>query len=128
MPAGSVHTGECEKKGDAMNTKELLFASIVLLIIFSFCSPLYCQSKNDVVSGMTCGGRVVSVDSQKSQIVVKSSNIMTFFMNPNSRIINDDGFGIELSDVEVGKYVTVGYYDDDSGKHIMRVMEVEYNR
>ena len=111
-----------------MKIKELLFASITLLVIFAFCVPLYCQDKDDVVSTMTIGGRVVSVDPQKSQIVIKSSSLMTFAVPQNSSIINDDGFSMRLSDVDVGRYVTVGYNDDSSGNHIMKSMEVEYNR
>ena len=111
-----------------MKIKELLFASVILLIIFTFCVPLYCQNKDDVVSGMTIGGRVVSVDPQESQIVIKASSVMTFTVPQNSKIINDDGFSMQLSDVEVGHYVDVGYHDDPSGNHIMEFMEVEYTR
>jgi len=111
-----------------MKIKELLFASITLLVIFAFCVPLYCQDKYDVVPDMTIGGRVVLVDPQKSQIVIKASSVMTFTVPQDSKIINDDGYSMQLSDVEVGRYVDVGYHDDPSGNHIMKSMEVEYNR
>ena len=111
-----------------MKIKELLFASITLLVIFASCVPLYCQDKYDAVSGMTIGGRVVSVDPEKSQIVIKSATVMTFTVPQNSSIINDDGDSMRLSDVEVGHYVTVDYNDDPAGNHNMELMEVEYNR
>jgi hypothetical protein len=111
-----------------MKIRELLFASIASLLMFMFCAPLCCQDDYDAVPGTTIGGRVVSVDSQKSQIVVKSSGVMTFLVPQNANIINDDGFSMQLSDVEAGHYVDVDYHDDPSGNHIMESMEVEYNR
>ena len=116
------------KKGDVMKMKGSLSASIALLVIFVFCTSLHCQNADDVVSGMSVDGRVVSVAPQKSQIIVRSSIVMTFSVPTNSKIINDDGFGMQLSDVGVGKYVTVNYHDDRSGNHIMDFMEVQYNR
>jgi len=110
-----------------MKIKGLLFASIALLTIFAVCIQGYCQD-DELVSGPTIDGSVVSVDSQKSQIVVKSSEIMTFLVPSDAKIMNSDGFDIQLSIVEAGNYVTVDYHDDSSGKHIMESMEVDYNR
>ena len=110
-----------------MKIKELLFASLALFIISASCGSAYCQD-DSVVSGMTIDGSVVSVDLPKSQIVVKSSDLMTFFLPPDAKIINDDGFDMQLSSVHAGDYVTVDYHDDQSGSHIMEFMEVEYNR
>jgi hypothetical protein len=110
-----------------MKIRELLFASIVLLSIFVVCIHGYCQN-DDVVSGKTIDGNVVSVDSQKSQIVVKASELMTFLVPSDAKIVNSDGFGMQLSGVVAENYVTVDYHDDSSGNHIMDSMEVDYNR
>lgn len=115
-------------KGGVMRIRKLLFVSITLFIMFISCLPVYCQNNDDVVSGKTIDGSVVSVDSQRSQIVVKSSETITFFVPSGAKIINDDGFDIQLSDVSVGNYVSVDYRDDSSGNHVADVIEVQYNR
>jgi len=81
-----------------------------------------------VGNAKTIDGNVISVNIQNSQIVVKSSEVMTFFVPSSAKIINMDGFDIQLSDVNVGNYVTVDYSDDRSGLHTIKGMEVEYNR
>ena len=108
-----------------MKIRELLFASIALLSIFAVCIPGYCQDE-DVVPGMTIDGSVVSVDASKSQIVVKSSDVMTFFVPSNAEIVDDNGLDMQLSGVVAGNYVTVDYHDDSLGKHITESMEVAY--
>ena len=77
---------------------------------------------------VTIDGDVLSVDSQNSRIVVKASEKIIFSVPSGAKIVNTDGFGIQLSDVSAGNYVTVDYHDDRSGLHIMDGMEVEYNR
>jgi hypothetical protein len=108
--------------------KTILSICVVLLIVLASGVPAHCQG-DPLVDGMkTIDGYVVSVDSQNSQIVVKSSEVMTFSMPSGAEIVNADGFGMQLSDVKAGNYVTVGYHNDKSGLHVMDSMEVAYNR
>jgi hypothetical protein len=72
----------------------------------------------------TVDGNVVSVDSQGSKITVKAAGVMTFSVPSDAKIVNADGFGVQLSDVNAGNYVTVDYCDDKAGNHIMKGMEV----
>jgi len=97
-------------------------------MIFALTVPVYCQGDSLVDNMKTIDGNVVSVNSQNSQIVVKASEVMTFSVPSSAKIINADGFDMQLSDVNVGSYVTVDYSDDKSGNHILSGMEVEYNR
>ena len=108
--------------------KTILSISVALLVIFASGVPVHCQGDSLVDNTKTIDGSVVSVDGQNSQIVVKSSEVMTFSVPSSAKIVNADGFGMQLSDVNAGNYVTVDYRDDKSGNHIMKGMEVEYNR
>ncbi len=108
--------------------KTILSVCVALLVIFVSGVSVHCQG-DSLVDGMkTIDGRVVSTDGQNSQIVVKSSEVMTFSVPSSAKIVNADGLGMRLSDVNVGSYVTVDYHDDRSGSHIMNGMEVAYNR
>lgn len=109
--------------------KTTLFICIASLIILASLAPVHCQGDDSLVDDMkTIDGYVASVDGPNSQIVVKSSEAMTFFVPSSAKIVNADGFGMRLSDVNVGNYVTVNYRDDGSGSHIMEGMEVAYSR
>lgn len=108
--------------------KMMLSISIALIVILASSVSVYCQGDSLVGNMKTVDGNVVSVDNSNSQIVVKASEVMTFSVPPDAKIVNKDGFDIQLSDVNAGNYVTVGYIDDKSGLHIMKSMEVEYNR
>jgi hypothetical protein len=46
----------------------------------------------------------------------------------NAQITNQDGLDVELSDIEIGSYVMVGYHDNKKGEHITDNINVEYNR
>lgn len=87
--------------------------------------PANCQ---DDVTGKTIEGRVISVDAQNSQIIVKTFESIIFSVPSNAKLINSDGFDIQLSDITPGNYVSVDYYDDPTGHHIVTNIEVEYNR
>ena len=108
--------------------KTILSICVALFIIFAFGVSAHCQGDSLVDDTDTIDGNVVSVDSLNSQIVVKSSEAMTFSVPSDAKIINADGIDIRLSDVSVGNYVTVDYSDNKSGLHIMKGMEVGYNR
>ena len=116
------------RKEGAMKSKSVLFACVILFIMFAACAPVHCQGDSLVEGMKTVDGNVVSVDSQNSQIVVKSSEVMIFSVPSSAKIVNADGLGMRLSDVNAGSYVTVDYRDDKSGLHIMKGMEVEYKR
>ena len=108
--------------------KAILSICVVLLIIFASGAPVRCQGDSLVDDMKTIDGDVVSVDSQNSRIVVKASEVMTFSVPSSAKIVNADGFGIQLSDINTGNYVTVDYHDDRSGLHIMNGMQVKYKR
>ena len=105
--------------------KTVLSICVVLFIIFALSVPVHCQGDSLVDDIKTIDGNVVSVDIRNSLIVVKSSKAMTFSVPSDAKIVNADGFGIQLSDVKIGSYATIDYRDQ-SGKHMLTGMEVEY--
>jgi hypothetical protein len=107
--------------------KTILSACIVLIIIFTLSVLSHAQNDSLVDNMKTVAGNVVSVDSQNSQIVVKTYEIMTFSVPSNAKIVNADGMDIELSDVVKGSYVSIDYKDDKAGKHIVKGIGVDYN-
>jgi hypothetical protein len=108
--------------------KIMMSVSVILLAIFMPLVPAYCQGDSIVDDMKTVDGNVISVDSSNSKIVVRTSEIITFSVSPDAKIVDADGFNIQLSDVSAGNYVTVDYHDDGAGNHIMEGMEVAYNR
>ena len=106
--------------------KAILSICVVLLIIFASGAPVRCQGDSLVDDMKTIDGDVVSVDIQNSHIVVKASEVITFSVPSSAKIINADGSNIQLSDVKIGSYAAIDYYDDQSGKHMLTGMEVEY--
>ena len=100
-----------------------IIASVIICMAAIF--PAHCQ---DDTSLKTIDGRVVSTDSQNSQIVIKTIETLTFSVSSNTTIINKDGFSIQLSDINPGNYAMVDYYDTPAGKHIAKNIEIEYNR
>ena len=111
-----------------MRMDALLFVCFTLLAIFAVSTPAYCQNDYGVVEGLTFDGSVVSVDAQNSQIVIKANETMTFSVPSGAKIVNRDGFNMQLSDVNTGHYATVDYHNDKAGNHIVDGMEIEYNR
>lgn len=99
---------------------------VALLVVFALSVSVHCQDNSLVDNMKTADGDVISVDIPNSQIVIRSSEVMTFSVPLDADIIDKNGFGIQLSDVNVGNYVTVGYHDDKSGLHVMNSMEVAY--
>ena len=106
--------------------KTILSVFVVLLVMSASGVSVHCQGDSLVDNMKTIDGDVVSVDIQNSQIVVKAYEVVTFSVSPDAKIINADGFGIQLSDVKIGNYATIDYYDDKSGKRMLTGMEVEY--
>lgn len=103
-----------------------VLTAILLIIIAAFtCTPLFCQDGPDIY---TIDGTIESIDIQNSKIVLKSTETFTFHIPSGAKIINSDGFDIQLSDISIGNYATVDYYSDNSGKNIVKNMEIEYNR
>jgi hypothetical protein len=111
-----------------------VFVAFFMILMLS-CVSLYCQDNtpiydqdgsNSIVK--TIDGRVTSVDPQNFKISVKMVENLTFFVRPGTKITNSDGFSIELSSIKAENYVMVEYYDDKSGAHIARSINVEYAR
>ncbi len=108
--------------------KRMIFVCVVLFGVLACVASVHCQSDSLVDDMKTIDGNVVSVDIQNSKIVIKSSEVMTFFVPSDAKIVNTDGFNMQLSDVDAGNYVTVDYRNDGSGLHVMAGMEVSYKR
>jgi hypothetical protein len=106
--------------------KSILSICVALLIVAACGAGAYCQNDSLVANMKTLDGNVVSVDNQNSQVVVKASEAMVFSVLSDAKIVNADGYDMQLSDVQAGSYATVDYYDDKSGKHMLTGMEVEY--
>lgn len=115
--------------------------AVIIAVLFSAIalstSSLYCQNDNPPIWDQygnapivkTIDGIVTSVDPQNFTISVKTVENLTFSARPGTtKITNSDGFSIELSSINAGNYVMVEYYDDKSGAHIARGINVEYTR
>jgi len=108
----------------------VLFAAILLYVV-----PLYCQDDNPPIYDQngsapivkTIDGKVLSIDARNSAITVKTAETFIIFVPSSANVTNKDGFSIELSQIKSGNYVMVEYYDDKSGKHIARGVNVEYS-
>lgn len=116
--------------------KTAVFAAFIAIFILSSV-PLYCQDTNPIYDQgqdegfpivKTIDGKVVSVDPQNFKITVKMVENLTFSVGPKTKITNSDGFTIELSSIKPDSYVMVEYYDDKTGAHIARIINVEYAR
>lgn len=110
-------------------------AAVVIFITAMILSimPLYCQDDAPIYDQSSSGpivktidGIVVSVDPQNSSITVKMVETLTFYVPSGASVTNEDGFNIQLSQIESGNYVMVEYYNDKSGRHIVRGINVEY--
>lgn len=100
-------------------THLIVLAAIAVIMA----GPAYCQADNMI---KTVDGTVVSVDHQNSQIVIKASENLTFSVSSAAQMINKDGFDVQLSDIKPGNYVTVDYYDDSDGRHVITNLEIGY--
>lgn len=96
----------------------LLFSAMTVSAVF----PAFCQDDFRTM----VDGTVVSVEPRESRIVVRTIEDMDFTVLPEAKIVNEDGFDIELSGVDVGSYVMVEYDDDDKGRHMAKAITVEY--
>ncbi|MDD5174372.1 MAG: hypothetical protein WC482_04485 [Candidatus Omnitrophota bacterium] len=106
--------------------KTILSICVASLIISVSAVPAACNGDSLVDNMKTLDGHVVSVNIQDSSVTINASEDMKFSVSPGANITNADGFNMQLSDVKTGSYVTVSYYNDRSGKHILTGMEVEY--
>lgn len=111
-----------------------LFAAFIVMSMVSAVS-LHCQDETPIYDQngsapivKTIDGRVISVDPQNSKITVKMVENLIFSVRSGTKITNSDGFDIELSSIKAENYVMVEYYDDKSGAHIARSINVEYAR
>ena len=102
----------------------IIFAIICIMTAV----PAHCQYDNPAPNLRTIGGTVTAVDSQNSQITIKTTETFIFSVPSGAKIINKDGFDIQLGDINPGNYAMVDYYDDRSGNHIAKNIEIEYNR
>ena len=100
---------------------------LLVLITVAIVRPIHCEEELGGPFENTIGGKVISVDAQNSQIVVKTFENFIFSVAPDAKIINQDGFDIQLKEISVGNYVTVDYRDS-SGAHIATDIEVDYEK
>ncbi len=101
--------------------------SLLMIIGVVMSSPSYCQYDAEEPELKTIGGTVSSISVAKSVIVIQAGNTFTFSVSPQATITRDI-YDIKLSDINVGDYVTVEYYDDASGSHIATGISVEYGK
>ena len=95
--------------------KRLALRAIILVIAIFFTAAAYCDDYYDGPPLKTIDGKVLAVDTLSSKITIDAVNVITFHVRINA-VIKQDVFDIKLSDIKVGDYVTVDYYDDGSGK------------
>ena len=101
-----------------------MLAVISAILIFS-AAPLRCQDES---APNTIDGSVASVDPQNFKITVKTPQTLVFSVTSGTKITGQDGLDMQLSDINIGNYVMVDYYDDRSGAHVAASINVEYNR
>ncbi|MDP3790608.1 MAG: hypothetical protein Q8R38_01005 [Candidatus Omnitrophota bacterium] len=117
-------------------SKHRIMAVIIILFLAALFSvvPSYSQDDNPPIWDRrgsdpivrTIDGKVISVDPQDSTITVKMVEALVISVPSSASVTNKDGFSIQLSQINPGNYVMVEYYDDKSGKHIARGINVEY--
>lgn len=104
----------------------LLFAAF--FVVFAISADCAYSQDDTGAAVKTIGGRVISVDPQGFSMTVKTYENTVFSVPLSAKLINKDGFDVELSDINPGNYVTVDYYDTPAGAHIARHVELDYNR
>lgn len=108
--------------------KNMVSLCVIFFIVFVMSAGLaHCQDDTAAVV-KTLEGRVVSVDPQGFNITIKTYENIVFSVPLSAKLTSQDGFDIQLSDINTGNYVTVDYYDNRAGEHIAKNINVEYNR
>ena len=107
-----------------MAVKKVVFL-IVLVLGLSVVMPVCRAQGIENQSATTFSGVVVSVDIDKSTVTVESSMTIVFPISPDTKLTKDI-YGISLSGIKVGDYVTVGYYEGDEGPSKVLSLSVEY--
>ena len=107
--------------------KRLALGAIILASLTSFTAAAYCDDYYDGPPLNTIDGTVSSVDVMGSKITIKGVNSATFSV-PINATIKQDLSDIKLSDIKSGDYVTIGYYDDASGKRQAQTITLEYRK
>lgn len=106
--------------------KNVVSLCVTFFMVFAVSAgPAGCQDDAGAVVKVV-EGYVVSVDPQGLNIVVKTYKNTVFSVPADAELTNQDGFGIQLSDIDPGNYVTVQYYDASTGGHVAKNINVEY--
>jgi len=99
-----------------------------ILILGFLTSPLvYCQNYSGDEGGRTFEGRVTSVDTGRSVLVVNGISNITFPISLDTKI-SKGAYDIKLSDIAVGDYVKVGYIRGDNGPSKVLNVVVAYSK
>jgi len=106
--------------------KNVVSLCVTFFIVFAVSAgTVRCQDDAGAVVKVV-EGDVVSVDPQGFSIVVKTYKNTVFSVPADAKLTNEDGFAIQLSDIDPGNYVTVEYYDASTGGHIAKNINVGY--
>jgi hypothetical protein len=98
---------------------------VLVLVALAAARSALCQDDSDW-DLKTVDGWIISVDAQESKMALKTSEEIMFYVPSTASITNADGFSIRLSDINKENYAMVSYIDDDSGRHVVRSINVEY--
>ena len=101
--------------------------AVLLLFSIFLANAAYCDNYYDGPPLNTIDGTVSSVDVMGSKITIKGVNSATFSV-PINATIKQDLSDIKLSDIKSGDYVTIGYYDDASGKRQAQTITLDYRK
>lgn len=92
--------------------QRMITGGVLLLAVVAFTVPgivSECSAKE----ASTFSGEVTSVDLDKSVVTVKNAITVAFPVTADT-VLSKGGFDIKLNDINVGNYVTAGYYDNDN--------------
>ncbi|MFA6321741.1 MAG: hypothetical protein WCY36_07810 [Candidatus Omnitrophota bacterium] len=107
---------------------KLVFMAFILVVFAAAIVPISCYAQNMYDSSdedlRVFDGRVVNVNLSQSILTVKGIVQIDFPISPDTSL-QSDIYDIELSDIDVGDYVTVQYYRSGSeSRSPMKVLTV----
>lgn len=113
--------------------KIAIIAVIILSAGFLIAADCHADDDNDYASDpdmRVFDGKVVAVDTGKAVLTV-SGVVKIDFPISSDTVLKKDAYDINLSDIDVGNYVTVQYYRSGSDSRIplkVATVTVEYDR
>jgi len=99
---------------------------IMAIVLFGMAALAYADQDYREEDLRIFDGKVVALDIQNGTITVKSALEKTFKISKNTQLI-DDIYDIELSDLDLGDYVTVEYVEKEGAPIEVLTITKEYN-